>query len=41
MCAKAAELLIQRINERIEDKAKSPSKTVVISTDLISRGSTK
>ena len=41
MGAKAAELLIQRINERIEDKAKSPSKTVVISTDLISRGSTK
>ena len=41
MGAKAAELLIQRINERIEDKAKSPSKTIVISTDLISRGSTK
>ena len=41
MGAKAAELLIQRIDERVNDLPKEPTKTVVISTNLIQRGSTK
>ena len=41
MGVKAAELLIQRINERINDLPKEPTKTVIISTDLIQRESTK
>ena len=41
MGSKAAELLIQRIDERVNDLPKEPTKTVVISTNLIQRGSTK
>jgi|TARA_Y100000385_G_scaffold107647_1_gene111774 LacI family transcriptional regulator len=41
MGAKAAELVIKRINGRIDNQTKEPTNTIVISTDLILRGSTK
>ena len=41
MGEKAAELLICRIDERVEDSPIQPMKTTIISTDLILRNSTK
>ena len=41
MGEKAAELLIRRIDERVEDSPIQPMKTTIISTDLILRNSTK
>ena len=41
MGEKAAELLIGRIDERVDDTQRQPMKTIIISTDLILRNSTK
>ena len=41
MGEKAAELLIHRIDERVDDIPGQPLKTTIISTDLILRNSTK